>query len=376
MRELAKEHIVIEVVKQFWEQVFHGLSQLPKQWNKWGKFKSEFTSARSAKDRENLLAKFGVIQQLGLVPDPSLLTANILDYLTMLYLPQTPLESKCALCNRKNAMKTYINKPNGFEEMWVCVNEQCFQAFLAEDKIPPLRTAHINTGEIRSNILKLFEPFMTTDELVVSNKKGGLPHSTDSQLWKDLVLTFDIDVFSESFIRAKSTYIFQLYKRMVLDSHPDASNSLSTRDELKALLALPEFKQAVASSYEPVTEVNSMELIKELVAYDPTLTKEFLVSKLVEAGATPEERELLSQNLPIQLFHYLIAQGFKKGGTTASFLPQELLNKRLNLLPPLCEFFAEPKLEQLVDNEKFSEALRNVLVMPVFTPEPEEIPEL
>ena len=160
---------------------------------------------------------------------------------------------------------------------------------------------------------------------------------------------------------------------MVLDDQPEAKDDLSTRDELKTLLALQSFKDATKASFHPVTEVNSMELVKDLVAYDPSLTKEFLETKL---GV--EDRQLLSLNLPIQLFHHLIAQGFKQWGTQPSSLPQELLNKRKALLPPLFEFFAisgdeglEAKVEKLFEHEKFREALQNVLVMPVFKKEEE-----
>ena len=352
MRELAKEHLVIEVVKNFWDKVMGELDDLPQQWSKWPKFQKEFETAKTFTARKLVFEKHDLLKQLA-VPDLTL--PNLVDYLVMKQTKQTDTSlPKCTLCNRKYAMKSFISKPNGFEELWICHNEQCFQVLFAEDKIPPLSSQHINTGEIRSNIIKLFEPF---------------PDSPSN----DQILTFDIEVFSEAFVRAKATYIFQLYKRLVLDDQPEAKDDLSTRDELKTLFALQAFKDATKASFHPVTEVNFMELVKDLVAYDPSLTKEFLESKL---GL--EDRELLSLNLPIQLFHHLIAQGFKQWGHYPSSLPQELLNKRMALLPPLFEFFAitgdetlEVKVEKLFENEKFGEALQSVLVMPVFKKEEE-----
>ncbi len=352
MRELAKEHLVVETVKHFWDKVMSKLADLPQQWNKWSKFQKEFEAAKTFPARKLVIEKYDLLKHLAV---PDLILPNLVDYLVMQQtnrLSSSP--PKCPLCNRKYAMKSFISKPNGFEELWICHNEQCFQVLFAEDKIPPLSSQHINMGEIRSNIIKLFEPF---------------PDSPTP----DQILTFDIEVFSEAFVRAKATYIFQLYKRLVLDDQPEAPDTLSTRDELKTLLALQSFKDAVKASFYPVTEVNSMELVKDLVAYDPSLTKEFLESKLEVA-----DRQLLSLNLPIQLFHHLIAHGFKQWGTQPSSLPQELLNKRKALLPPLFEFFAisaddtlEVKVEKLFEHEKFREALQNVLVMPVFKKEEE-----
>ena len=350
LRGLAKEHITTQVLKTFWDKVLYALSELQQTWSKWKTFASDFTLEEThrkrlgqvradRKTREAVIKKFGLLQHLPVQNiDSALIINSLVDYLTLLLVPESPnvAEHNCDLCNKRVTMKTYVARPTGFEEVWVCNNEHCFQSTLSEDKLPPLSSAHITTGEIRANLNKLFESFLTSDQL---------HHSS----WKEVVLSFDIKNFPETFFKAKSPYIFQLYKRFVLDEHPEQSDKNSPEEELEELFKLEAFKKAVRNSFADIVSIDIMSLVKDLLI-------------------PPSTFKGTSELLPIQKYHGLISTQKKWG---SSWLPEEIIKERSKLIQSVYDYFIDggaetnphKQVNALFENEKFKEALTNVLVL-------------
>jgi hypothetical protein len=299
---------------------------------------------------------------------------ELIDYLTLtLDLPNVATDARLQTCDGKNCtnvladFSSVVMSSSGTKMKHTCKQLDCFSSMLAEDKLPPISLTDIHSSEITNNVVQLFAPMYTDADLRKLAVRFGVstPLTNEEnadvmilypkmlELWNQLVLTFNPEVFNDDFIESRGANIDWLFQFFIMNPAERSNSgdlvmfrSLSTGQRLQMLLQNSEFRervQRILMLRQPESE-DVMNLVEQLVQPwhetsqvqpdDTTSMFAQQVRRFVDESKY-DNKELYQAANPTQLLHFLINNNFKGWDSQKGRLPHSVIQDRTKVINDL-----------------------------------------